>query len=1112
MLDKVHGPAFPTGINELFAERAYAGPASALQEIVWALSRSIQYGAELREFTIARESLERSLLTDDSSAYNEALLLASQSWGESVWLIQNRLAGTLHWKGADEFRNALNGYISQISAPSLLSIILPFIAKRIESTALLDDVKAELAKWIEPLGNKDFDSYARAKIFELSTIRIEDFAPTLFFEAQSSLIDHYETLVLILQSAASRAMPVNARDAIARPLLSLYKRVGDRRLAGVLRAAGVWEDGIDYMDVRAEAIECYSKGDYRGAVEAATEWLDTTPDDMAAHVLRAKAAVLAGIQVPEQKGVLADLAQDISDVLNGTSRTYVAIFKFLSLAQRFYGQSWAHYLEYVGMYLIRPEQADFPSHWLKDIYVRDPYLTPFSAVAVASELQHPLLSASKLLANFPNTVAVYNAVAYGSVPGAVALSPERATLYLARHQLAFGQFELAEKNFLWLMEHSAHERIRSAGGAVLAFLGQGKLREATEAAVAAAFESPHVTRLLPTRELSTALAEPENWSDSIAVPLVFELINTNDDSGGISRLRYAFERFCESAGRPTPAELVSRSGIYGETQVINFLRRVWRPEVMRQTLLYDGHNEIEETRIRVCQVLAETDKGNAQEYLDEIKDRVKRIEIAKARTLVEQSKVCVDVEAIRKSVRSKLGDSYARYKGALSQAPTGMDGLISNLSEAVAGSVKNINQSLPMLLSNVHALDKLPTTESDNQFAALFTSITNEFLRGDHGLNAFLSTRVRHGALSNTLRKAVEDEHLVTSREADGGRYVRNSHWQDRLQDCRDEEIESVLDALDSFSQELDALISHIKDDLIQIKIVHELRDSGDNKSALFVYRTSNFERLFVQMKDRQYADIDDLVNYCIDTLWEKTDGCLAQIRDRFEKDILDKLMSIFDRLSEELARLQIDHPGEILSAIARARTETRQRLALVRSWFSRSEVFDRQDYSLDFPFNIALNMVTTTMSSAANWSAAQAIVRSLGAQMPGRTLDAMVYVFYGLLENAIMHSGLSADELWVKAELELDAGRFNLRIRNNISSLRPTADEVAKLSELRSSLQEFSRRAQSEGRSGIMKVWSAINAPMYRDPHLSFDYGDAEFFLEASFTVEGWSDESSAC
>ncbi|ABB73852.1 hypothetical protein SAMN05216403_101285 [Nitrosospira multiformis ATCC 25196] len=1113
-LDFVHGPAFPVKPSELFSKPALYQPAGPFNELIWGVCRCLQFSEELKDFTHLREEYERSLLRNSKSKCNEILNVIERKFGCSIWLIQNKIAAAQFWEGIEEARKLGQLYEDECKDHQLMPWIIRFIGKRIEATGLKGYLKTELLRMFGDYSNPILQSYLRAKLFELSHIHTDDVPATLYVEAQSCVIDHYETLVFILQSAArTRAISTGMIPVIEKPLVAIFRRTQDIRLAGVLRGLDIVPSTVTvYNKQRAELIELYTKGEYPLMAQNSETYLRDFPEDMSIQVMRLKACLQAGISYPDQQGVLKEAFRSLHEVLSLSTNTYSAAFALITLSERFYGHSWVHYLEAVTRYELRPEQAAFPPDPLRDIFIREPHVTPFSAVAANGQAKIKILNDEQLKILFPYTRAVYDLVSSGQIDEPLPISEIRKQKYLAVYHLAFGSPIRAAEHFQWLIVNTTGvENIRARGGAALALLKLDRISEAVDTTVAAYIENQNVPTLLPIKQVADALKEPADWPRSISTSLLFQLYTLYCGPEKIAQLRYSFELFQVNNRINEPSDLAERIEEFGKPFVIAYLRNIWTPEIMRHTILYSGTREIEEARIKVCRILAELDPEGEVVYFDEIKERVKQQEIAKGTRLIEQSKVYVEIEAIKKSLKTKLEDSYIRYKSSsqtsvLKPEQSFAKNFITNLGAVFA---KENSISVPLALSKIQTLNlNLDMgSESDVQFEALFSEVTNEFLRGDHGLNAYLSTTIRHGTLSNTLRKPVADERLITSREEGSKSYIRNQYWGHGEKGYSEYQAEwqLILDALDTFSSEFDSVIEYLKDELIQIRIVHELKDSGENKNALFVYRSSQWERKFVQEQDKAFTNMDEFVNYYVDILWEKTDLNLRNVQYVLDTDIRARLMEPFVKLTNHLNRVPAPGINDLLNAVGRAKTNVQNQLGLVISWFKRSEVYDRQDCAADFPFHIALNMVKNTMFNATGWNGASVSLSRDTPLMPGRTLDGMVYVFHVLLENAVLRSGLEMDELTVKAELSFSNGVFNARISNNLAPAKVTQAERDKLSKLRDSLRsdESPRRAQREGRSGLHKIWRTINSPIYKEPKLDFYHLEDSFVVEVNFKLE---------
>jgi len=560
-------------------------------------------------------------------------------------------------------------------------------------------------------------------------------------------------------------------------------------------------------------------------------------------------------------------------------------------------------------------------------------------------------------------------------------------------------------------------------------------------------------------------------------------LDGNDDLG---KLRLSFERFCETNSIDSPSQLEKRSNEFGTKHVIAYLDQVWLPEVMRQTLLYATPSEIEEARIEACQVLARIDPQRARIHKEELASRIKQQEISKATTLVEQSKVYVDIDAIKRSLRTRLKSSYAQYKSALAQYDKPQSQFLLKLQSVFDNMDKTT--SLPTIFSTLHLIDGQELeTQSDVQFGAIFQEITKEFLTGDHGLNAYLSTRVRHGKLVDALRKSVMDEHLVTARQDDGS-YVSNTHWSEDLVTEGDGNL--TMEALERFSFRFDETLFNARDKKIQIRTYLDMKATDANSEGLFLYQFSNLERRLMQSYDVEFKDFDELIEKCVDSLWEKTDLNLAEVRKYVDGPLRNEILSHFDTLTAELSHISsAGTPSSLANAVARSRTATQQALENVATWFRRSEVYDRQDFEVEFPSQIAASMVNRTLSMPHPWSGPECQIEVTDAKLPGRALDSLVDIFYTLFENAAKYAESESIQLRVKLNLRYQGGDFQCEACSD--GRPPSIERLVMLRDLKSSLdsKESRRLAQSEGRSGFRKILLALSNPTYRTSYLDFEH-----------------------
>jgi tetratricopeptide (TPR) repeat protein len=1105
LLAKAHGPSFPERIEQLFSVPAFSRPLSLNSEIVWAVARCVREAESLKGFLSLRNEVERCILVDAPDEGRAALESIRLKYGISLWLLQNEIAIASHWDSLDEARQLSRSYVEELPKANLLSFLLHFITRRIEASGIIGTLRNEVEELFSGHSATALTQYAIAKVFDVYDLRPMDMSALLFLDAQSSVIDHYESLVAVLQTAAADGVLGNpAVLSVIAPLRHLYKKVGDSRLIGLLRSVGDYIEPSPYNSDRHLAIEAYSAEKYTECIDTANRVLRIDPTDIPLLALRTKAYAHLGGELENSSSFHGQISSGLGQLYVGGTASYQAAFNLLTFSQRFYGQHWTAQLRAIVLSELSSEEVRFPSADLKRRYILDCDFTPFTLMTVPEKQRIAYSAGANVPEKFPATWPIV-ASALGVVLAENGFGPSeiRARRYRAKYLLAAGNADAAYADFTWLLERcSGIDRLRTASAAALCCLELGRPDEAARIAVAAYLDNPNIPGILPLVKLAEGLSDPDQWSDEICTPLLLELHRTFVTEHGLATLRYAFERFIERTESLDPTAFRMLEAKFGADKVVMFMDKVWRPEVMRQTLLYQNDREIEEARVLVCKVLAEIDPARKDVHLHEVKERVKKIEIAKGTSLIEKSKIHVDIEAIRRALHKKLSDSYARYKSSLLASGDKPAANVAAIAEVISENTKDI--PLSRILSMVHLVD-VPMDAADAQFAELYNEVTNEFLRGDHGLNAYLSTCVKHGTLSNTLRKPSEDENLVTSRD-DKGAYVENEFWKPEDYAVAHQNWAAINAALASFSKEFDEAIAYLKDSLLQIRIVRGISDADESGKALFFYRISNFEQLFVQEVDKSSANMDEFVNRCVDLLWEKTDQNLVKVQGAIDTEIRQKLNEAFDRLEAAVRRHgHLDRLDDLIDAIVRARTSTQVKINTVISWFQRSKVFDRQDYAPEFPAQIALNMVKNTLSSAAKCNQIS-IKQGDAPPMPGRTLDSMVYVYYDLLANAVLRSKVPAEDLEISVDISFREGRYFVKVTNNINNSAISSDDRARVDVIRKEISEAkpSRRAQADKNSGLHKIWVAVNAPSYANAALDFHLSDTDFVAELQFSTVG--------
>lgn len=1098
-LQDYHGPAFPKSARQIFSIKSPKKPVNVNREILWSIARCQKFADHLEEFTKQRERFECAILLNQHTNTQQILNEIEDKFGKSIWLYQNQLASAYISPNESTPSEVATRISDEVKENNVLSILLYYVRRRMEGATLREKLRSELDEQIE---SRIYHEYFSAKVFDLAASNASTVANLLFIDSQASLLDHYTSLILTLQAAASDAkLTEDTVRTIFPALAKLYESTQDRRLLGILNILGDTPAYITHGCLqRMGAIEAYTEGNFEECEKLAQTVLNLDPLDSAVRLLYIKALVAMDKQPDEIGGPRGEIHNNLFNVLSANEKFFPSVHALIILADRFSDHHWMLYLRVALWNEINAEEETKTPTWTRDVYVRECFVSPFIALTVDSDHSHRILQTLEEAGVFKKTNRLVREIIECSINNNSGATSRQAK-YIARELLSKQKFSEASKFYQIAAagETRAAARLRALGGQALALMLDKQYHEAIETIIEAYQESPHAPLLLPFQELVKRLPDADQWPNTICLGLMLSIANELDVEEDLSKIRLAFEKFCGENNISNPEDLAKRIEEFEAPKVVAYIEDVWQPEVMRQTLMYMRPGEIEEARIQAYQVLTRIDSQRARAHREELASLIKQQEIAKTTALVEQSKVYVDIEAIKRALRTRMKSSYAQYKSSLTQHTRQHNAVLDQLQTVF----KDFDQgtSFSNILSSFHLMDgHEQRTQTDIQFSALFIEIIKEFLSGDHGLNAYLSTRVRHGKFVDALRKSVTDEHLVTTRHEDGT-YVPNAYWSEVL--AGTSYAEAVDKALQIFAINFDTTLLFVRDRKVQIRTYYELKAMDENTEGLFHYQFSNLERQLMQRNDADLEDFDELIIKCVDSLWEKTDTNLATVREYISTTLRNELLKLFDVLSTEITSICNDVvPSTLSNAIARSRTATQQALENVEAWFRRSEVYDRQDFDIDFPGQIAANMVNRTLSLPSNWKGPIYESMQADAKMPGRTLDTLVDIFYVLFENAVKYAELESVPLCISVKMSVKEGEFSASVSSNARS--PTPEKLQKLHALRGSFSapESRRLAQSEGRSGFRKILLALGSPLYRTSSLDFDHLDDQFKVSFSFKL----------
>ena len=140
-------------------------------------------------------------------------------------------------------------------------------------------------------------------------------------------------------------------------------------------------------------------------------------------------------------------------------------------------------------------------------------------------------------------------------------------------------------------------------------------------------------------------------------------------------------------------------------------------------------------------------------------------------TGVQTCALPIYLKGLKRWAEKNLKESYTRYQ-ALQAA--GLETFPEGLVQAIRDALLGADVKGPAL--------ELPKNEATDLLVVMATKLAAEFLNNqEHGLDCYLSMRIRHGAFAGQLRAPLEKEHIITQRSSGSDQYTSNVYWRNRV-------------------------------------------------------------------------------------------------------------------------------------------------------------------------------------------------------------------------------------------------------------------------------------------------------------------------------------------
>lgn len=373
----------------------------------------------------------------------------------------------------------------------------------------------------------------------------------------------------------------------------------------------------------------------------------------------------------------------------------------------------------------------------------------------------------------------------------------------------------------------------------------------------------------------------------------------------------------------------------------------------------------------------------------------------------------------------------------------------------------------------------------------------------EHGLDSYLSTRIRHGTITGQLRKVFSELKLITTKDSNTNIYLDNEILIKKL-NITDKNLEKFNLIMNRFSNDIDDYITFIKNSFIQIK-------TENDSDALFdfsIYSPFNnhIVKHYYNNHTIQIDNDEDFIKFSIEICEQITDHNLEMIRKFFHENIKLHFINLLETLEKGIGTFDEKSFSPLLNDIRRSKTEIQTTVDTVSSWFERKKsrnmhfiLNDVVDTTEKIIYNLFPNIRLNITKKIENMDTIE-----------GQYFISFVDCFKIFVENIIKYT---MEQNLIQVDLTINILNFEeyiiCRISNELLDTSKKAlkeiDEIIIQKELDIAKATQSEANRKEDNTGIVKATKAIKIGLRNhDNTLVFKRVKEEVIIEMKVYKKG--------
>lgn len=1028
------------------------------QEILWIAAR-IQHESEtISKFLRISQGVETAVVQGDYREGLRRVVTCENDLGVSLWSTELKIALTQSASGTE----AQKSILKQIRAIRRVGM-WPFVANsastRAEPTVSISWFLAETRRRHDRIKQNEFSDYAHFRALGEWPDTSAGVARILRTEQSHHIIDLYETFISCLQHIITQKPSSQLFQAIVK-CLNKIASIQDFRIRKLeFAATGNISPDIPTTqltlldalvgDVPLAVLKTLQSGAYRNHLG---------PDSALALALSACRTTLIGEDTENLKIVaVRGLAQALRH------RGHQAEFKGRAseMCRKFFHMyrplPFAKALRSILGAAIQPKTR---------LAAREMQLAALNSNAwgfldLLGFAQHQAFD--KLSALFPecSAVAFANVFAGRNEAASPALRPDAHALARSASLMLRARPDATAQAVAAALDSS--NPVIATQAATIALNAYARTGETELASALIARE--HVERgadpeALPVRDVYQDLEweQMESAAHRPELSIALSLIQSADGDDQLRTYRrFALETLLMSVGASKPSELKAISTKWNQSILVHLLDKVCTPPMLDMLPAIRSTREVLEERREICGYLATLDKERSERHRLEVLEISRDLTVLDGLRTIDGSRVHVDKESLTRRLKAELAESYQRFVSLVKEEGPQTEGFSNVLKDISLGD------RAPVYLY------EMPVSEPDELLVSMILRCREQFLFNvPHGLDSYISKRIRHGSIVGVVRAPAERDGIVAKRNLDGS-YRPLGTWADKVSDPGQRAALSA--AISITSKSIDQYLIRLKDTLLHVK-------STEKPYGLLDAPLTPPGYLLIRSVAQEDTSLDSFIDTMFSALWGMLGSSLLQVHALLTKESIPFVSDQVQGLRAKAQRIlsSPDERAAFDSAAGSASVGMQSALAIAANWFEPIESASRS-YSLAELVEIALASVRATTTS---FSPKMHVDGNSTYSFSAMVLPLLCDVFYIAFGNVASHASTTCNpEIWVEVDRDPTQPLLSFKIENSLDDLTPEAleDLRAKLNLIRSDIaaHQGATRVRSEGGSGLHKLANMV-------------------------------------